>query len=337
MTTQTYLLTYFSVFWKNKSTAKFSFLFFQILFYNLAFGQSDNKLRRITPKWKLGDERIVNTKSETKIFIKDSLINKTEATSNYNIKVIDTVKYYTLFYSSKPNQIDIVTKSSSSKVDSIVSLLTDIIKMIEIETQSFTYELLIDKNSGQAIKVKNSNKFLKFIEQVTSNVVDEFMEKMKNSNNQMDSIKQKVITQFKLSEPKILETILNQFNYIMQPYAYEFPYNSSISQNAMIHDVNALGTLGDVEMPAVLIISSKKIDNILIVKTDTDYDKEFLLEIVKKKYKNVSDLTTSNIFLSEKTESSFSIRNGWIVSHKSSVVFKTKEVKVVSESVVSFQ
>ena len=123
----------------------------------------------------------------------------------------------------------------------------------------------------------------------------------------------------------------------MQPYAYEFPYNSSISQNAMIHDVNALGTLGDVEMPAVLIISSKKIDNILIVKTDTDYDKEFLLEIVKKKYKNVSDLTTSNIFLSEKTESSFSIRNGWIVSHKSSVVFKTKEVKVVSESVVSFQ
>jgi hypothetical protein len=209
--------------------------------------------------------------------------------------------------------------------------------MIEIETQSFTYELLIDKNSGQAIKVKNSNKFLKVIEQVTSNMVDEFREKMQKSNNQMDSIKQKVITQIKLSEPKILETILNQFNYIMQPYAYEFPYNSSISQNAMIHDVNALGTLGDVEMPAVLTISSKKIDNILIVKTDTDYDKDFLLEIVKKKYKNMSDLTTSNIFLSEKTESSFSIRNGWIVSHKSSVVFITKEVKVVSESVVSFQ
>ena len=295
------------------------------------------KLHQIKPKWKLGDQKIVHTESGTKIFIKDSLFNNTEATANYSIKVIDTVKNYTLLYSNEPNSIDIETKSSIPKIDSVVNFFSDIIKKIEKETNSFKYELLVDKNTGQALKVKNSDMFLKMIEQLTFTMIDELGEKMKKSNIQTDSIKQKVIAYFKLVEPKILETMTNQFNYLMQPYSYEFPYNSTISQTAMVHDVNALGEFGGVEMPATLTISSKKKDNILTIQTDTDYDKDFLLEQIKKKYKNMSNLATSDIFLSEKEEATFTTTNGWIVSHKSNIVFKTKEVKVINETIVSFQ
>ena len=73
----------------------------------------------------------------------------------------------------------------------------------------------------------------------------------------------------------------------------------------MIHDVNALGEFGDIEMPAVLTISSKKHDDSLTIQTDTDYDKDFLLEQMKKKHKNMSDFTTSDIFMSEKVETIF--------------------------------
>lgn len=280
---------------------------------------------------------MVYTKSSTKIYIKDSLFNNTEATANYSIKVIDTVKYYTLLYSGEPNSIDIETKSHVPEIDSVVNFFTDIIKKIEEESNSFKYELLIDKNTGQALKVKNSGKFLEMIERLTSTMTDELGEKAKKSNIQMDSIRQKVIAYFKLAEPKILETIINQFDYIMQPYSYEFPYNSTISQKAMIHDVNALGEFGDIEFPATLSISSKKQNNILTFQTVTDYDKDFLLDQIKKKHKNMSNLTTSDIFLSEKAEATFSTTNGWIVSHKSNVVFKTNEVKVVNEATVSFQ
>jgi hypothetical protein len=304
---------------------------------NFIFAQADLKLQQITPKWKLGDQKIIYNKSSTKVFVKDSLINNTEAIANYSLKVVDTFNNYTLSYANETNSINIVSKSSIREIDSAGNILTDIIKKIEKETNSFKYELIVDKQTGQATKVKNSDKLLKTVEKITLKLMVEFGKKMSTSNMQMDSLKGKVMAYFKMSEPKILETILNEYNYIMQAYAYEFPYNGSISQKTMVHDVNALGIFGNLEVPAVVTIGSKKTNNILTIETDTDYDKNFLLEQIKKQFNNMSSLKTSDIFLSEKTESIFTIRNGWIVSHKSNVIFQTKEVKVINETSVSFQ
>ena len=105
----------------------------------------------------------------------------------------------------------------------------------------------------------------------------------------------------------------------------------------MVYDVNALGEFGGIEIPAVLTISSKQHNNSLTIQTDTDYDKDFVLGLIKKKYKDMSDLTTSDFFLSEKAETIFTTTNSWIVLHKSNVVFKTKEVKVINEATVNFQ
>ncbi len=308
-----------------------------LIFSNFIFCQSNKQLHSIKPKWKLGDIKKVQTESFTKVYIKDSLFNKTEAKSKYTIKVIDTNKNYTLLYLIEPNSLDVKTNSSISKVDSIVNFLTNVIKNIETETQSFQYEILVDKNTGQAHKVKNSDKLLKLIEKATSKIIDEFGDKLGKATTQIDSIKQKVVSYFKLKEPKILETIINEFNYIMGAYSLTFPYNSSVSQKAMVHDVNALGEFGDIEVPAIIKTSSVKTDKNLTVQTDTDYDKEFLLKQIKKKHKNMNELTTSDIFLSEQAEATFTTTTNWIVSQKSTVVFKTKEVKVISETQVNFQ
>ncbi len=337
MKQQYYSFPPLSVRYKSTVAARSTFVICLLLLVNVTFGQSNVKLHQVKIKWKLGDQKIVHTKSSTKIFIKDSLINNTEAIGNYRIKVIDTVKYYTLLYASEPNALDIETKSTGPKVDSVVTSLTNIIKKIEKETQSFQYQLLVDKKTGLAVKVKNSEEFLKTVEQITASMIAELGEKLQKSSMQIDSAKQKVNAYFKLAEPKILETMINQFNYLMQPYSYEFPYNATISQKAMVHDVNGLGGFGGVEMPATLTISSKKSNNILTIQTDTDYDKELVLAQIKKKYKNMGTLTTSDIFLSEKAEATFTVTSGWIISHKSDVVFITKEVKVVNETVVSFR
>lgn len=308
-----------------------------LLLSNFIFSQSDKQLHHIKPKWKLGDIKKVNTQSFTKIFVKDSLFSNTETTENYSIKVIDTIKNYTLLYSNEPNSLDIKSNTTVSGVDSVVNSITGILKKIEKETRSFQYEILVDKNTGQALKIKNEDVLLKLIEKVTSTMIDEFGEKLGKTNTQVDSMKQKIVSTFKLKEPKILETMINEFNYIMGAYSLAFPYNASVSQKAMVHDVNAMGEFGDIEMPAVITTSSKKSNNSLTVQTDTDYDKDFLLKQMKKKYKNMNDLTTADIFLSEKAEALFSTTTNWIVSHKSSVVFKTKEVKVINETLVSFE
>ena len=308
-----------------------------LLFCNFVFGQFNKQLHRIKPKWKLGDFKKIYTESSTKIFLKDSLFTNTKSTANYSISVIDTNVYYTLLYANEPNSLDIKSNSSISKIDSAVNIFADIIKNIERETKNFKYEILVDKNTGQAIKIKNSDKLLKTIEQASFRVIDELNENTGITKNQIDTMKQKVISYFKLNEPKILETMINGFNYIMGAYSLTFPYNSSISQKAMVHDVNAMGEFGDIEMPAVITTSSKKGNSSLTIQTDTDYDKDFLLEQIKKKYSNMNDLTTSDIFLSEKTEALFITMTNWIVSQKTSVVFKTKKVKVINETLVSFQ
>jgi hypothetical protein len=262
-----------------------------LLFLSIfAFGQSNTKLHQIKPRWRLGDQKSVHTESVSKIFIKDSLFYNTQITANYNIKIIDTVKNYTLQYVNEPNSINVETKSSVSKIDSVVNFLTEITKKIERETSSFKYEILVDKKTGLAFEVKNGDEYLKVIEQSVSSMIDELGEKKGKTKAQIDSMKEKVIAYCKLAEPKILQTQINQFNYIMQPYSYVFPYNSSVSQKAMIHDVNALGEFGNIEMPAVLTISSKQSDNTLIIKTNTDYDKDFLLEQIKNKHKDMGDI-----------------------------------------------
>ena len=315
-----------------------NFLFITfLLFSNFIYCQSNKELHSIKPKWKLGDIKKVHTESFTKVYIKDSLFNNTEAKSNYTINVIDTNKNYTLSYSIEPNSLDVKTNSSISKLDSVVNILTNMIKNIEKETKSFQYEILVDKNTGQAFKVKNTDKLLKLVEKATAKMIDEFGDKLGKTSTQIDSIKQKVVSYFKLKEPKILETLINEFNYIMGAYSLTFSYNSSISQKAMVHDVNALGEFGDIEMPAIITTSSKKTDKSLTIQTDTDYDKDFLLKQIKKKYKNMNELTTSDIFLSEKAEATFTITKNWIVSQKSTVIFKTKEVKVINETQISFQ
>lgn len=307
------------------------------LFFNFAFCQSNKQLHSIEPKWKLGDIKKVQTESFTKVYIKDSLFNNTEAKANYLIKVIDTTKNYTILYSSLPNSLDIKSNSSIAKVDSVIEFFSTIAKRIENETKAFEYEILVDKNTGQALKIKNTDKLIKLIESISSSTIEEFGVKFGKTNSQIDSAKQKLVSVFKLKGPKIIETILNEYNYIMTAYSLEFPYNSSVSQKAMVHDVNAMGDFGDIEMPAIITTSSKKQNNSLTVHTDTDYDKDFLLTQIKKKYKNMKDLTTSDIFLSEKTTTLFTTVSNWIVYQKSNVIFKTKEVKVINETQVNFQ
>jgi hypothetical protein len=309
-----------------------------ILLSDFIFSQSNARLHTLKPKWKLGDKRSVHSESIIKIFVKDSLLNNTVTTANYSLKVIDTVKYYTLLYSDEPMSLGIESKSSVPGIDTVVNNITELIKKIEKEASTFKYELLVDKTSGQAIKVKNSDTYLKTIEQVAFKILDELGEKMTKTNpSKTDSLKQKVIAYFKIAEPKILETVINQFNYIMEPYSLEFPFNATISQKTMVHDLNALGKFGDIEMPAVLTVSSKLRDKLLTIQTETVYDKPFLLEQIKKHYKKMNELSTSDFFTSEKAETIFSTTTSWVISQKSNVVFTLKEVKVLMESLVSFQ
>ena len=102
-----------------------------LLLSNFVFSQSNKQLHDIKPNWKLGDTKKVRMESFTKIYVNDSLFNNTEATSYYGIKVVDTIKNYTLLYSNVPNSLDIKSSSSIPEADSVGDFLASMIKKIE--------------------------------------------------------------------------------------------------------------------------------------------------------------------------------------------------------------
>ena len=139
------------------------------------------------------DKKRILTQSFSKVYINDSLFNNTEVTASYNMQIIDTTKNYTLLYYQDSDSLNVETKFSDSKFDSVANFLTEIIKKIEKETKAFKYELLVDKSNGLAFKVKNSDNYLKLIENATYTLIDELGRKKEKTNIQIDSIKQKVL------------------------------------------------------------------------------------------------------------------------------------------------
>lgn len=306
-------------------------------FSNIVLGQSNKGLYQISPKWKLGDIKRVHTESISKIFIKDSLLNNTRASAEYGIKVIDTIKNYTLLYFNELSPIKIESTSSIPAMDSAINILKEITKVIEQESASFKYKILVSKKTGLAFEIKNGDELLKNTDSALSILINELGSKRGKTKTQIDTMQQRATSLSKMNHSKILQTVINQINYIMQPYSYRFSYNSTISQKAMISDVNVLSEFGNIEMPATLTISSKETENnTLTVLTDTDYDKAFVLEQIKKKRKSLGDVKPSDIFLSEKVETVFALGNNWIIKHTSNVNFELKDVKVMNQSMISF-
>lgn len=102
-----------------------------------------------------------------------------------------------------PNSLDIKSSSSIPEADSVGDFLASMIKKIETETKYFEYEILVDKNTGQALRIKNEENFLSLIEKVVSKMMVEYGEKVGKTKAQIDSMNQKIVGYYKLMEPKI--------------------------------------------------------------------------------------------------------------------------------------
>ena len=314
---------------------KLHLLFIGLIFFGKLFSQND--LISISPLWKLNEVRKVHSEATMKVYINDTLSSDTKAVNSYTIKVIDTTKNYLLSYSQKAGDLDLSLSFNNTKADSVAQKLTKIIKMIEVRLTNFQYQIVLDKQSGQAIEIKNRQELNDSLTIIIKSIVYELGTKKGKSQEQMDSMATKILRNFKAKEASMIETTLNQVNVIFQAYSYSFPLKGSYSQELMIHDVNAGGYFGASEFPATMVIQSvKNSNNTLKVNTNLLYDKKFLLEQIKKKSTAMNDLKEEDLSISEKNDILFDLKNTWIISHKSNVEFLTPKVKVYNETTMTF-
>jgi len=62
-----------------------------LMLSNFVFSQANTQLHQVKPKWKLGDQKRVHTESLSKMFVKDSLFNNTQATAVHTLHHIQFI------------------------------------------------------------------------------------------------------------------------------------------------------------------------------------------------------------------------------------------------------
>ena len=299
---------------------------------------------RITPRWQLGDERTVHVEASTKITIADTLVTDAIVTSDFRIKVLDTVENYTLSYMQISNDFAMELSSNIPEFNSGKEMVLFAIQKLIKEVPNFEYRVLVNKASGLAFDLENADEYLSFIELISIKIVGELHSAMNKAavkkgkpEMNIEVLNEVMLPRFKAAHPQMIQSAINGLNLLLQAYTYEFPINGSISEKIMVYPVNALGADADIEYPATITLSSTVSENELVGYSNLDYDKSFVLEQMKKKTENLEETQASDLSMVENAEYVFDTNTSWIKLYKRNVSFELPNVKTVMQSTMTYE
>lgn len=302
-----------------------------ILLVKLVSAQED-EFFQVTPDWKIGDSRTVHVEEKTTTFIEDTVFSYMNMVSDYSIEVVDVKDHYTLLYSQSSDDFNV--KSSSDSLDNFIVKIT---KLVEKKLDGFEYKIVVNKETGLAFDVMNSDELMSKMKVAIHEVVEEIGKQKGKTETEIKEAQVGLEGYITPMAPQMIETVINGVNYLFQAYSYTFPLDDVVVQDITTYDVNAMGAFGTTEFPATQTLESISSEDRLVIKTSLDYDKEFLLEQMKKKSNSTKDLTVDDLYISEKENVIIDLNSTWIEKHVSDVEFRLPNVKVINHGTIEFR
>jgi hypothetical protein len=294
-----------------------------LVFLFLSVGLLAQNEYNVLPKWKKGDVRYAKHVSNSIVSVNGEIIQNMDVTTNWKMEVIDVGEFFTVEFSSESDQFDIdVTQSELG--DSAQWVMNEMLKSIAELTESFVFRVHVDKQNGQAVEMLNSEEFMTFIKEGTIAALDEILDVKKLDpaviNDQID-------VYIEQSGAQMIETMLNSLNYLFQCYSFICEIDGTISEEVSVEDVNTLGDLGGVSLPAILNVSSKKKGGNLDISIDYVYDLDEFASIIQEVRPSFSGLKKENFQLEEGQQFDFNMKTTWPNSTKSRVFFELNDPK----------
>lgn len=311
-------------------------LIFSLFISFTSFSQDSNYVQVIL-SWKIGTVKRIKTNAVSEIYIGDSLLTKTEVSSNYKITVVsETDSNFTIKYSQGPNDFDINISGNDSVIKSANFTLQNILKVVEEELKKVNFLVLINKETGLAYAIKNEEEVLNSINNIAKSVALNLGESNKVEASKIDSISSIMKIYTAMMKPKIIQTTINSINQFQQIYSLQFIENSYASYPFLAYDINAMGKFGDTEFPVTMHVNAKSIDdNNLILSTNMEYDQNFLLKQMQASSPNMSELTIDNLNMIEKEDFLFDLNTGWLKESNSYILFDMPNVKVINTAITT--
>lgn len=292
------------------------------------------ELYQMIPSWKSGETKIVTTNSKITTYIADTVFLEVSQNNTYKITVTELKNSYEFNYSqlSEGLGVDYITSNDLNP-----EILSEFVRLIEKKVSQYDYVILMDKETVQATGIKNERAFFEFVKKSVKEILIELTGHKSKDKAEEKQFEQNINNYFTTFAPQMKQTILNSVNYLFQAYSYGFPLNDVVSYETMVHDINAMGYFGTTEFPAIYTIDAREEGEDMRLKINTSYDKEFLLKEFKNKSVGMRNLTINDLLIQENEEIVFDGETSWIKEHKSYVLFEVPGVKVVENSVITFE
>jgi hypothetical protein len=303
-----------------------------LIFSNFSHSQ-DVDLYTATPDWEIGDVKYVHTDDRTTTYLSDTVFTDIQIEANYKIEIVDATDYFTILYTQEPGDLKVETS-----IEVLDNFIASMMKKAERELEGFDYKVQVEKETGEAIELVNSDEMLEIVKKILIELIDETGEEKNATKAKIKEMKTAMLENLESMTAPMIETILNGVTYLFQAYTYSFPLDETYSEAVDVYDINAMGIFGDTEFPSTRILESKTEGDDLTIQTSLIYDKTFLLEQMKKKSPHMTELTEDDLSISEKETVVINTGdNNWIKSHVSDVEFRMPQVYVVGKTVITYK
>lgn len=311
---------------------KNSILFIFLFSLSFIFSQeelNDEDLHQIPTKWKLGEERLVSIVEISYIYFDDTLFSESKTSEDYLLRVIDTTNRTTLLLHHK-NKFKEEEIEHTDHNEMLKSFLTS----VEKRMTGLPYELLIDRSTGLAFEVKNTEVYEENLSKVTDEVIDDYKQYM--SQEADTTFKENVMTYLKNSKSNVFDLVIGIANEILEPYSYVFPLNSSLTKKVVIDNISVVETASKQEVPAELFISSEENEETISVNTNLTYDKEAYLKLVKQYNAAFINVKSEDISIIERKSFEVNKNTNWLTTYSSEMLTQVPGAKIVQISTFYF-
>jgi hypothetical protein len=272
-------------------------------------------------------------------FSNDTLMVASGLTSNYKIKVValqDTV--YEIMFKQVTLKGGINTSSEVEGLEQKMGIMSELLSGLEDKMKEFEYSLLVDKNTGQAFKIKNEKEYAAFTQEIVLLVFNNMITKFKlpvtleEKNEILKVCRERMAEQI----PLMMQTTINAFNFIFQAYQYPYANRETIEFETQVGDVQA--TAGEEQLiDAICEVKGIETGKELNMDYKYTYDKNQAYDLHVVKEGLAKEVPKDQFELGQTTTVRIDLSNGWIKKSTANIYQRYGPIRYYQTSTVTMR
>ncbi len=288
--------------------------------------------------WRLGDARTLERKSVSTVTANDVLVVSTEVSTKMRLRVLKAgANLYEVEFQGITVNDKVKIRSEVEDTEEMEGMLIDLLAQIQEQVRSFKYILLVDRETGQAVSVKNEEEMAAFLKEVVVVVLDAFMDqsKVELTVAEKDEIKLKLNEVMDEQKDAAMRTIVNAFNYAFQMYIQVYKLGGTYSHQVETYLIDEL-KYGKRTMQAdQKVTATEKLGKLLLqIENRPDQRESYELYVEEGEREEIPFNAFSSI---DRLSAEFDLKSSWLLKFTSEIEVKLGEVQQVEKEVTLFK